>query len=288
MPPMITPFKENGDIDFDAFVNNIEKWNHTPLAGYLVLGSNSETPFLSEEEKLELIRLTVSAAAPGKHIMAGCGLESIRETIRLTNKAAALGAQSALLLTPGFFQSEMTTEALVDYYTQVADQAEIPVLLYNVPKFARTNMGAEAVARLSEHPNIIGMKDSSGNLIQLAGFLNAAAEDFNVMVGTAGAWYPALTLGVEAGIHALANCCPDECVRIQALYEEDALEKAKNLYLRMLPVNTAVTATFGIAGLKYACDLMGYQGGFVRSPLQQLSEERKQSLRAVFVRAGLI
>ncbi len=288
LPPMVTPFKENGDVDYDAYACNIDRWNTTELAGYLTLGSNSETPFLSEDEKLELIRLTVSGAAKGKHVMVGTGLESIRETIRLTNKAASLGAQSALILTPGFFQSEMTTPALVDYFTQVADHVDIPILLYNVPKFARTNMNADAVARLSEHPNIIGMKDSSGNVPQLATFVRVSADDFNVMVGTAGAWYPALALGVKAGVHALANCCPDECVRIQELFDAGDWAGARDLYQRVFPVNAAVTGTYGIAGLKYGCDLMGYKGGYVRSPLQQLKDSQKEELRRIYIKAGLI
>ena len=287
-PPMVTPFKENGDVDYEAFSYNINRWNGIGLAGYLVLGSNGETPFLTEEEKLELIKLTVSGAAKGKHIMVGTGLESIRETIRLTNKAAALGAQSALLLTPGFFLEDMNTAALVDYFTQVADCVDIPVLLYHVPKFARTNMNPDAVAKLSEHPNIIGMKDSSGNVPQLASYVRVSTADFNVMVGTAGAWYPALTLGVKAGVHALANCCPNECVKIQELYDAGNWEESRDLYQQVFPVNAAVTATFGVAGLKYGCDLMGYKGGFVRSPLQQLNSDAKEKIRKIFENADMI
>lgn len=285
---MVTPFKENGDVDYEAFAYNIDKWNRTGLAGYLVLGSNSETPFLSEEEKLELIKITVECAGNGKTVMAGTGMESIRETVRLTNRAAALGAKSALVLTPGFFLAEMNSTALIDYFTQVADQSDIPILLYNVPKFARTNMGADAVAKLSEHPNIIGMKDSSGNVPQLANYLRVSNPDFSVMVGTAGAWYPALALGVKAGVHALANCCPEECVRIQELFDEGKWEESRELYMRVFPVNAAVTGTYGVAGLKYACDLMGYRGGFVRSPLQNLSDGQKADLREIMEKAGVL
>lgn len=288
LPPMITPFKENGDVDYDAFVHNIEKWNETNLAGYLVLGSNSETPYLSTEEKLELIRLTVTYADKKKHIMAGTGLESIRQTVELTNQAAKLGAQSALILTPCFFGGSMNSEALVDYFTRVADQVEIPVLLYNVPKFTHVNIGADAVAKLMEHPNIIGMKDSSGNVPQLATFRRVTSDDFNVMVGTAGAWYPALALGIKAGVHALANCCPNECVRIQELFEEGNWKASRDLYQKVFPVNAAVTGAYGIAGLKYGCDLMGYRGGSVRSPLQPLTEEKEASLRKIFEEAGLL
>jgi 4-hydroxy-2-oxoglutarate aldolase len=288
LPPMITPFKENGDVDYDAYSYNIDKWNGTGLMGYLTLGSNSETAFLSEDEKLELIKLTVSGAAKDKLVMVGTGLDSIRDTIKLTNKAAALGAKAALILTPSFYKSAMNSPALIDYFTQVADHTDIPVLLYNVPKYTCVNIGADAVAKLSEHPNIIGMKDSSGNVPQLATFLRVAADDFNVMVGTAGAWYPALTLGVKAGIHALANCCPNECVKMQELFDAGDWEASKDLYQKMCPVNAAVTGTYGIAGLKYGCELLGYKGGYVRSPLQELKDSQKEDLRKIYRTAGLI
>lgn len=288
LPPMITPFKENGDVDYDAFVYNIQKWNDTKLAGNLVLGSNSETAYLNEEEKLELIKLTIENAAPDKHVMVGSGLESIRETITLTNRAAKLGVKSALLLTPSFYCEKMNTVALVDYFTTLADNTSIPILIYNVPKFTHVNIGSDAVAKLSEHPNIIGLKDSSGDVPQLATFNQVTPDDFNVMVGTASAWYPALALGIKAGIHALANCCPNECTEVQEAFEEGNWEKARNIYQRVLPVNAAVTGVYGIAGLKYACDLLGFKGGYVRSPLQQLSDSEKVGLEKILKTAKVL
>lgn len=287
-PPMITPFKENDDVDYKAFVHNVEKWNDSGLAGYLVLGSNSEACFLDEAEKLELIRLTVQYAAKGRHIMVGTGMDSIRQTIALTNKAAALGAESALILTPVFFNGSMNSQALIDYFTQVADNVDIPILLYNVPKFTHVNIEAEAIRTLMEHKNIIGMKDSSGNIPQLAAYQNMTPDDFSVMIGTAGGWYPALTLGVTGGIHALANCCPNECVKIQELFNAGDWEASRALYHRVFPVNAAVTGKYGIAGLKYGCGRLGFQGGKVRSPLQPLSETQKKELDAIFMKAELL
>lgn len=288
MPPMITPFKENGDVDYSAFVYNIQKWNHTDLAGYLVLGSNSEAAFLNNEEKLELIQLTIENSAPDKHVMVGSGLESIRETIKLTNRAAKLGVKSALLLTPFFYGGNMNTAALVDYFTTVADNADIPILIYNVPKFTHINIGADAVAKLSEHPNISGLKDSAGDVPQLATFKRVTPDDFNLLVGTASAWYPALALGIKAGIHALANCCPNECIEVQRVFEEGNWEEARSIYQRVFPVNAAVTGAYGIAGLKYACDLLGFKGGRVRHPLQQLSELEKKGLSRILETAKVL
>jgi 4-hydroxy-2-oxoglutarate aldolase len=281
IPPMITPFTENEDLDYGMHVRNMELWGREELCGYLVLGSNSETVYLTEEEKLELIRLTAENAGKDKLILAGTGMESARETIRLTNKAAKLGIHGALVLTPFYYGSQMTNEALISYFTQVADNSEVPVLIYNVPKFTHVNISAEVVRELSRHPNIIGMKDSVGDVGQLVKFKSVIPEDFNLIVGTASAWYPALTLGINTGIMALANCMPRECIMVQRAYEEGRDKDARELYLKLFPVNTAVTATFGIAGLKYACELMGYQGGYVRSPLLMPKEEEKRKLEDI-------
>ena len=194
IPPMITPFKENGDLDPDAHVHNIEMWNQSDLSGYLVLGSNSEAAFLNEEEKLELIRLTVRHAKKDRIILAGTGMESARETISLTNKAAALGVHAALVLTPFYYGGKMNDEALINYFTQVADNSEVPILIYNVTKFTHVNISANAVAVLCRHPNIIGMKDSSGDIPQLVRFKRVITDDFNLLVGTASVWYRRLPL----------------------------------------------------------------------------------------------
>lgn len=288
LPPMVTPFDENDKVDYDKHVLNIEKWNEYDLAGYLVLGSNSETVYLTEEEKLKLIELTVKHRKPGKLVVAGTGMESTSATIDLTNKAADLGADCALIVTPFYYGGKMNDEALINFYTDVADNTKIPVMIYNVTKFTHVNISPKAVGVLCKHPNIIGMKDSSGNVSQLIDFKAAIGnEEFNLMIGTASIWYPALTLGVQASVMALANCCPGECVEVQKEYEAGNLEKARELYERVFPVNSAVTGKYGIAGLKYACDLLGFAGGLVRKPLLQLKEQEKSELIELLKIAGV-
>lgn len=287
-PPMITPFKENGEVDYEAFVYNIKKWSQTELEGLLVLGSNSETAFLREEEKLKLIELTAKHA-PGKVIMCGTGMETAEETIELTNKAADLGADCALILTPCFYDAAMKTPALAEYYTTVADHVKIPILVYNVPKFTHVNVAADLIAQLAKHPNIIGMKDSSGDMPQFATFKRVTkGEDFEVFVGTASALYPALTLGAAGGILALANCCPNECVEVYKKYRDKDYEGALETYQRIFPVNTAVTGTYGISGLKWASTLCGYRGGYVRKPLMEQSEKAKEEIKKILQEAEVL
>lgn len=288
LPPIITPFKENGDVEYDAFVRNVEKWNRDPLAGYLVLGSNSETPYLNEEEKLKLIELTVQTAQKDRLVLAGTGLESARETIRLTNKAAHLGAHAALVLTPFYYGDQMDDRALINYFTTVAEASDIPILIYNVPKFTHLNISVSAVKVLSQHPNIVGMKDSMGDVAQLKSFKKVIAEKFNLIVGSASSWYAALELGIKAAILAVANCLPKPCAEIQRLFDLKSHTEAKKLQTRLNPVNKAVTETFGVPGLKYASTLMGYEGTLPRSPLLPLNDNQKREIRQILENAEFL
>ncbi len=289
IPPMITPFDEKGEVDYDKHVKNMEKWNEYDLAGYLVLGSNSETPYLNEEEKLKLVELTVKHKKEDRIVLAGTGLESTKATIDLTNKVADLGADAALILTPFYYSGKMNDEALINYFTEVADNVKIPVLIYNVTKFTHINISPYAVGVLSKHPNITGMKDSSGSITQLVEYKSVIDESkFNLLVGTASAWYPALTIGIDGAIMALANCCPKECIEVQEYYEKGDWEKSREIYERIYPVNKAVTATYGVAGLKYACNLLGFEGGYVRKPLLELKEEEKTKVREILIKTRVL
>jgi 4-hydroxy-2-oxoglutarate aldolase len=217
--------------------------------------------------------------------MAGSGLDSARETIKLTNKCAKAGAHCALVLSPFYYGSAMDSNALIRFFTEVADHSDIPVFIYNVSKFTHVNIGADAVAELSLHRNIAGMKDSNGDVPQLAVFLRVAAPGFQVITGTFSAWYPALALGVAATISALANCCPNEVTETQDFFDAGKTAESLALYQRMFPVNAAVTGTYGIPGLKYACDYCGYTGGHVRNPLADCSDTQKEQLRAILDKA---
>lgn len=278
IPPMITPFKPTGEVDYAALERNISRWNKTGLAGYLVLGSNSEAASLSEYEKLQLIERTAASVLPGQVILAGTGMESTVETIRLTNAAAKEGAHAALILTPFYYRDSLNDEAQIRHFQQIADAVNIPILVYNVPKYTNVNVSNRVIETLSAHPNIIGMKDSSGNIAQLVEFQRVADPSFQILTGTAGIWYPALLLGVKAGIMALANCAPEVLVTIQQLVERGSLAEAEALYRTWVPFNHAVTATYGVAGLKHACNHVHYEAGVVRSPLLDLSPAARATL----------
>jgi 4-hydroxy-2-oxoglutarate aldolase len=253
-----------------------------------VLGSNSESAYLTENEKLLLIEKSAEMVPSDRLLIAGTGMESTQETISLTQKAAERGAKAALILTPFYYLGNMTDAALTQHFLKIADAVDIPVLIYNVPKFAHINVSNGLLAALMDHPNIIGMKDSSGNIGQIIQYQSVIRNHFQLLAGTAAVWYPALTLGINGGIMALANIFPSECTHIQSMVKNGLWQDAELLYRKLYPVNHAITATYGVAGLKYAADLLGFKGGYVRSPLMQLNDLQKQSIKEIINLTNLV
>jgi len=286
-PPITTPFV-NGELAIDKLQENILKWNNTQLSGYVVMGSNGEAVFLTREEKLTLVEATKKYSSNEKIIIAGTGTDSIKETIFLTNESASRGADFALILTPSFYKSEMKHQSYVKYFSMVADKSKIPILIYNVPKFTGVDIEVETVAELSKHQNIIGIKNSSENGRQNIEFVANTHKDFSVIVGTASMLFNGITCGAVGGILALANIAPNQCVQIQKLIEEKKYDDALNLQQKMIPVNKAVTAKYGVAGLKAAMDYLGYYGGEVRAPLSSLNENDKIQLKKILIDAELL
>lgn len=286
-PPIPTPFVD-GEIAYEQLAANIEKWSQTGLQGLVVMGSNGEYVYLSAEEKRKLVAKTVELTPDPMLVIAGTGCESTRETIELTRDCADLGAHAALVVTPHYYAGRMNDAAMLAYFTAVADQSPIPILLYNVPKFTHVNLTWRLVSQLSNHPNIVGIKDSTGNVSQLGEFANSVAADFSLLVGTAGALLGGLSLGCAGGVLALANAAPRQCVEIHRLVREGNFAAAKELQLKMIPVNQAVTAVYGVAGLKTAMDMLGYFGGDPRPPLLPSTVKDKSEIREILVKAGLL
>ncbi|HUS70073.1 MAG TPA: dihydrodipicolinate synthase family protein [Anaerolineae bacterium] len=287
-PPIPTPFDGEGRVDLAALAANLGRWNQCGLAGYVVLGSNGEPVYVDEQEKIEVWQAARAVIPSDKLMIAGTGCESTEETIHLTRVAADAGADAALVVTPHYYSGQMTRQSLLHHYRTVADSSSIPVLLYNVPKFTNVDLDAATVAEASPHPNLIGIKDSSGNIAKLGDFIRLASPGFQVLVGTGAVFFAGLALGAVGGILALANVAPRECVDILGLYEGEQWDEAAELQRRLLPVNAAVTARFGIAGLKAALDLLGYYGGPVRSPLLDLGAAERDTVRGILAEAGLL
>ena len=283
MPPITTPF-QNGKLALDKLKYNFQKWNKTGLSGYLVLGSNGEAVYLSDKEKIRVVETSRESIPRSKIMMVGTGMESTQETIRFTNQVAKMGGDCALVVTPSYFKGSMKPQILYDHFIAVAESSRIGVLIYNVPQFTGINLEPEWVAKLSEHSNIIGVKDSSGNIGQLTEITHLSKKGFAVFVGSAPVFFAALCVGAAGGILAVANTAPEECVRIQNLFDRGKMEEARALQNRLTPLAKAVTTKYGIGGLKMAMDLTGYFGGDPRSPLKRPGKEVEEELRKLWLR----
>ena len=283
MPPITTPFKD-GKLALDQLRKNFQKWNKTGLSGYLVLGSNGEAVYLNEKEKTKVIEVSREVIATSKIMIVGTGMESTQETIRFTNQSAKMGADCALVVTPSYFKGSMKPQILYDHFISVAESSRIGILLYNVPQFTGINMESELVAKLSAHPNIIGIKDSSGNIGQLSEIIYLSHEKFAVFVGSAPVFFPALCVGAVGGILAVAQVAPQACVQIQNLFNKGKMDEARALQSQLTPLAKAVTAIYGIGGLKMAMDLAGYFGGHPRPPLKRPGKEVEEELKRLLGR----
>jgi 4-hydroxy-2-oxoglutarate aldolase len=274
LPPLVTPFREDGGVDLAAFERNLEAYAEAPLAGYLVLGSNGEACALDENEKLQLVRVA-RAGARGRPVLAGTGLESTRGTIELTRRAAEAGADAALVVTPHYFKSQLGGDALVRHYEAVATAAPIPVLLYSVPGYTGLPLPAAAAIRLAAHPNAIGIKESSGDM----GFLSrvlGAAPDLSFLCGSAGA---------TGGILAVACAEPRLTAALFEATRAGDHERARTLQRALVPLAAAVTTVHGVPGLKAAMDLAGLAGGWPRAPLAPVSPAVREEIRETLARA---
>lgn len=288
LPPIATPFDADGSVSTEHLIGNLTRLVEAGLHGFVILGSNGEYPMLSKAEKLCVLETARQVIPQDRLMLAGTGGDSTRETIELTKRAAELGADAALVVTPHYFRPFMTPTALIHHFSAVADASPIPILIYNVPVYTNVDIDAATVIELSRHENIIGMKDSSANFNKMGEVVRYAPAHFAVMVGTGGALFPALCIGAKGAVPALGNIAPRECVTIYNLFHQGNMEQARNLQLRMLRPNVAVTSRWGVPGLKAAMDELGYYGGMPRSPLQPLGESDRNKLRDILREAELL
>ena len=280
-PALTTPYHQDGSVALDHFKADLARYNKTGLAGYVVLGSTGESVLLSLAEADSLLVAGKEAAAPGKLLIAGTGAESTAETIARTKRAAELGYAAALVKTPYYYKPVYKSETYFRHYRAVADASPIPVLLYSVPQFTGVTLETPEILTLAAHPNIVGIKDSSGNIQRVAEIVAGAAADFQVLTGGAAVIYPALAVGARGAILALASALPEKCAELFHLVQSGRHHDAKTLQLQLAIASKLIVSEHGIPGVKYAMDLRGYHGGLPRLPLLPLTEEKKQSIAAV-------
>jgi len=282
-PPITTPFNREGEIWKIKVQHNIEKLNLTGLSGYVVCGSTGESVHLTTEEKIQLWEWVAEYAAPERLLIAGTGVESVRETVALTNRAAEIGYKCAMVRTPHYYKNLINNAAAqMLYFQAVADQAKIPIFIYNWPQVTGVDIPAEAVAQLSHHPNIIAIKESSGNLEKVMQMIREVKKGFQVLTGSAPTLAPSFAVGCVGAVLAFANAAPYATISIWEAHRTREAEAAADWQNRIGRPAYLVTAKYGVPGLKYAMDLAGYYGGPPRLPLIGPTPEAKKEIEEAF------
>jgi 4-hydroxy-2-oxoglutarate aldolase len=283
-PAIPTPFVDGDAIDVRAARANAARWMQTGLRGMLVLGSNGEAPLIDPDEATRLIAAVREETPRDRVLIAGVNTQSTRQAIAAARAAAAAGADLALVITPFYFKSQMSGEALVGHFTAVADASPVPLLVYNVPPTTGVAIPVAALEKLAAHPNIRGVKDSSGDVGYTTEAAGRVPSTFDIVVGVAPNLFAALSVGARGAIVAVASVFPELCVELHALVRAGRYAEALDIQHAIVPLARAVTTTYGPAGLKVAADANGYAGGLPRGPLVPLAPAQAAEIRALVER----
>jgi 4-hydroxy-2-oxoglutarate aldolase len=286
--PIATPFV-NEEVSYTDLEKNIDKYNAIGLKGYLVLGSNGEFQSLTEDESLKIVDTVLKSKISGKIMAVGAGRESAKATVEFIKKVSDRGADYAAVLTPHYFAGMMTDEALINYYTSVADRSDIPLIIYHAPRFSSgVNVSVSMISALSGHSNIAGMKNTSDE--DVLPYLKAVPEDaeFHVLSGNINKFYESLLEGASGGILSIANYLPGICCELFEKYRIGDREDALRLSDRARILSGRASGNYGVAGVKAAMDLLGYFGGEPRIPLLPLDVPEIEGLKKFFMEEGFV
>jgi 4-hydroxy-2-oxoglutarate aldolase len=285
--PLTTPFKDE-DVFFEKFQENIQKYNEFDLSGYIIAGSTAESVYLTDEEVVKLVRSTKEVASAGKHIIVGTARESTKITLEFSNRMADLGIDATLIRTPSYFKALMTPNALKKHFFTIADNIKIPLIIYHIPRYTGVTLTPELLCELSEHGNIAGIKDSSGNMAFLDRIIPNLDPNFDYLLGAGSMLFPGIVMGACGGVLALSDVATSLCIELYKLSLSKQWEDAKKLQHDLVPLNQALTVEHGIPAIKYALDLIGFFGGPCRLPLQSLDDPVKLKIENILRALKLI
>lgn len=286
--PAVTPFTPSGELDPESFKSNLLSHLQQGMNGALVSGSSGEAALLDDDERAALIRHAREVLPRDKWLLAGIGGESTRQTINRAKAAHREGADAVLVVAPRYYLKRTTEAALRAHYRAIADASPLPVMLYNIPVYAHVVLSPDLIHEMAQHENVIGMKDSAGNLAMLTEYLTAQSDKFRVLTGSGATTVPALKAGVAGAILAIALFAGPSALEMHDAFQRGDLEKAEALQARLAPLASDLGGALGPAGIKAAMDLVGLHGGAPRSPLQPLTEEEHAIVRAKLETAGLL
>jgi 4-hydroxy-2-oxoglutarate aldolase len=280
--PVVTTFGNRGDtLDLDAFATNLRAYAAAGLSGVVVCGSTGEAALLDEQERRSLIEQCRREMPSDMLLIVGTGAESTKQCVERCRVALEHGAHAVLVVAPHYYSSAMTPAALEAHYTRVADESPLPVLLYNIPKYMHFALEPDLVARLSTHDNIVGMKDSAGDLTKLAGYVRSQSDQFTMLTGHGGTFGQALELGVRGGILAISLFAPELTLDIYNSHSAGDRRGSMESQKAATPLAAEIVGRMGVAGVKAAMDRVGLAGGPVRSPLVPLSIEDEARVDAL-------
>jgi 4-hydroxy-2-oxoglutarate aldolase len=280
--PVVTTFEDRNEaVDLDAFATNLRVYAAAGLSGIVVCGSTGEAALLDEDERRSLIEHTRSEVPSDMLVIAGTGAESTRQCVQRCRVASDHGAHAVLVVAPHYYSSAMTPAALDAHYRRVADESPLPVLLYNIPKYMHFALEPDLVARLASHENIVGMKDSAGDLTRLGGYLQSQSESFTVLTGHGGTFNQALALGAQGGILAISLFAAELTVEIYDRFTAGDRDASAEAQRSVAPLAAEIVGRMGVAGVKAAMDRVGLNGGRVRAPLMPLGIEDEARVDAL-------
>lgn len=282
---LTSPF-DGDEVSTAKMKDNVRRLNATDLDGYLVLGSTGESVSLTDDESLALVEAVLETAAPGKKVLVGTAREWTKGTVDFTARLPARGIAAVLVRPPSYFKAKMTREALKAHYLAVAEASRHPVIIYNMPANTGLSLEPGFVVDLAPHPNIAGLKESSGSISFLEEVVRRVPDDFHYFVGSGHVLYPGLEMGAAGGILAVANAAPEMCAQLYRLFKAGHRDEARRLQLDLVPLNRLLVEVHGIAGLKFAQDLRGFHGGPTRLPLLPVDDKGKAEIAALLKTAG--
>jgi len=288
-PPVVTPFNQRGEIEEGLFRENLQKLSGIGLAGVLVAGSSGEAPYLTEAERMRLVQVARGVVQPPEILLAGVGLESTDATIRLGQEAITRGADALLVITPNYYKSKMDADAMERHYRAVASKVDRPVIVYSIPQFTGLHLEPSTIGKLSRIPNVVALKESSGDLQFVRAVLRRVRPGFRVLVGSVSILYESLRAGAVGAVLSQADYAPELCVGLYQAFRHKKKKEALKFQERLLPLASKIAVPYGVPGIKAALDLSGYAGGFPRAPLSPLGPEARKAVAEALheARAGL-
>ena len=288
MVPAVSTFHADGSIDRASFTANLDAHLAHGIDGVLVAGSSGESALLDDDDRRALLEAARERVPSEKWLIAGVGSESTRQTISRAHDAKAIGADAVLVVSPHYFLKRMTEAALLAHFRAVADASPLPVMLYNIPVYAHVVLSGALVREMAQHPNVIGMKDSAGNLPMLHEYLTAKSDKFRVLTGSGATVVPALDAGVAGALLAIALYAGPTVRLMIDTYLSGGRDEAAKIQVRIAPIATDIGGALGPAGIKAAMDMVGLHGGPTRSPLLPVTPEESATIRARLESAGVI